>query len=136
MGRLEVLLTVINWNYKKICDNLSVFKIINTRSSESFFSQKKLKYQCMIVHLSNFPCTALTVQLPWNSWNLGLLIANLRREFCYTMEPPCANTSCKRPPPISDRQSKLTKIFRVKALELEPLVNNHLLSGTATTFWA
>ena len=24
----------------------------------------------------------------------------------YTVEPPCATTSCKRPPPISDRQSK------------------------------
>ena len=24
----------------------------------------------------------------------------------YTVEPPCATTSCKRPPPISDRQPK------------------------------
>ena len=24
----------------------------------------------------------------------------------YTAEPPCANTSCNRPPPISDRLSK------------------------------
>ena len=24
----------------------------------------------------------------------------------YTAEPPCATTSCKRPPPISDRLSK------------------------------
>ena len=36
----EVLLTVINWNYNKICDNLSFFKI-KTQDLPRVFSQKK-----------------------------------------------------------------------------------------------
>ena len=43
------------------------------------------------------------------------------------VEPPSATTPRKRPPPISDRQSKTAKIFPVKALQLKPLVNDHLL---------
>ena len=38
-----------------------------------------------------------------------------------TVEPSCATTSHKRPP------IQNTKTFPVKALQLEPLVNNHLL---------
>ncbi|CAH3150520.1 unnamed protein product [Porites lobata] len=40
--------------------------------------------------------------------------------FC-TVEPPCATTSRKRP------SIQNTKTFPVKALQLEPLVNDHLL---------
>ena len=46
------------------------------------------------------------------------------------IEPLCATTSRKRPP------IQNTKIFPAKALQLEPLVNDHLMSATATTFWA
>ena len=41
--------------------------------------------------------------------------------FEHTVEPPCAITSRKRPP------IQNTKIFLVKAFDLEPLVNDHLL---------
>ena len=41
-----------------------------------------------------------------------------------------ATTSHKRPP------IQNTKIFPVKALQLEPLLNNHVLLVTVTTFWA
>ena len=44
-----------------------------------------------------------------------------------TDETPSATTSCKRPPPISDRQSKTPKFSQSKALKLEPLVNDHRL---------
>ena len=48
-----------------------------------------------------------------------------------TVEPPCATTSHKQPP------IQNTKIFPVtQALQFEPLVNDHLLQATATTFWA
>ena len=40
----------------------------------------------------------------------------------HTVEPPFAATSHKRPP------IQNTKIFPVKALQLEPLENDHLLS--------
>ena len=46
-----------------------------------------------------------------------------------TVEPLCA-TAAHKQPPIQN-----TKIFSVKALQLEPLANNHLLYVTATTFW-
>ena len=42
-------------------------------------------------------------------------------ESQYLAEPPCATTSHKRPP------GKNTKIFPVKALQLEPLVNDNPL---------
>ena len=48
----------------------------------------------------------------------------------------CATTSRKLPPVISDRQSKTPKIFPVKPVQLEPLVNDHLLKVIATTFWS
>ena len=47
-----------------------------------------------------------------------------------TVEPPFATTSHKQPPVQN------TTIFPVKALELEPLVNDHLLHATTTSFWA
>ena len=63
----EVLLTVINWNYNKICDNLSFFKIETQDLPRVFFSEKKkVKYQCM---MTNSLVVALTVLLLWNSWN-------------------------------------------------------------------
>ena len=49
--------------------------------------------------------------------------------FNNTDEPPRATTS-RKGPPIQN-----TKTFPVKALQLEPLVNDHLLQATATTFW-
>ena len=52
-------------------------------------------------------------------------------EKIYTVEPPCATTSRKRPcpmPPILN-----TKTFPVKAIQLELLENDHLLKATATT---
>ena len=45
-----------------------------------------------------------------------------KRRLWNTVEPPCATTSHKRPP------IQNTKVFPVKALQLEPLVNDHLLS--------
>ena len=42
---------------------------------------------------------------------------------CNTVELPCMTTSSKRPPPIS---KSVKKIFLVKALQLEPLINDHL----------
>ena len=39
------------------------------------------------------------------------------------------------PSPISDHLSKNTKIFSIKALQLETLINDHLLQATATTVW-
>ena len=48
----------------------------------------------------------------------------------YTVEPPCATTFHKRP------LIQNTKTFPVKALQLELLVNGHLLQVTVTTFWA
>ena len=47
-----------------------------------------------------------------------------------TVKPPWVTTSVKRP------RIQITKIFPVKAFQLEPLVNGHLLKATATTFWA
>ena len=46
---------------------------------------------------------------------------------CNTVEPPCATTNRKRPPPISDHAPiQNTKTFPVKALQLEPLVSKWL----------
>ena len=47
----------------------------------------------------------------------GIICSRLRD----TVEPTCTTSSCKRPP------MQKTKIFPVKALQLEPLVNDHLL---------
>ena len=46
-----------------------------------------------------------------------------------TVEPPFVTTSRKRSPPITDKlpPNQNTKIFPVKDLKLEPLVNDHLL---------
>ena len=42
---------------------------------------------------------------------------------CNNVELPCMTTSSKRPPPIS---KSIIRIFPVKALKLEPLINDHL----------
>ena len=57
----------------------------------------------------------------------------------YTVEvPSCATTCRKRPPPISDHAPiQNTKIFQVKALQLERQVNdhfNHFLDLTVNDF--
>ena len=43
-----------------------------------------------------------------------------------TVELPCATTSRKRAPPISDPKCKTPEFDPVKALQLEPMVNKHL----------
>ena len=60
-----------------------------------------------------------------SQWGDGGLYSNRLN----TVEPLCA-TAAHKQPPIQN-----TKIFPVKALQLEPLANDHLLYLTATTFW-
>ena len=50
-----------------------------------------------------------------------------------TVELPSLTTSCiKPPPPIGDHLSKTP--FKVKLLQLKPLMNDHLLQATSTLF--
>ena len=69
----EVLLTVFNSNYNKICDNLSFFKI-KTQDLPSFFSQKK-KNQ-VPVHDDQFLGRGTYRPVTLEFLELGLLIAN------------------------------------------------------------
>ena len=49
----------------------------------------------------------------------SVIVTIVSPNFASTVEPPCATTSHKRPP------IQNTKLFPVKALQLEPLVNDH-----------
>ena len=68
----EVLLTVINWNYNQICDNLNFFKI-KTQDLPSFFSQKKNQVP---VHDDQFLGRGTYRPVTLEFLELGLLIAN------------------------------------------------------------
>ena len=70
----EVLLTVINWNYNKICDNLSFFKIETQDLPRVFFSEKK-KSQ-VPVHDDQFLGRGTYRPVTLEFLELGLLIAN------------------------------------------------------------
>ena len=52
----------------------------------------------------------------------------------YTVEPPCAITSCEQPPPMSDHLSK-TPNFPSQNPIIKPLVNGKLSKATSTTLW-
>ena len=60
----------------------------------------------------------------------AIFVAHFSVRLRDTIEPPWTTSSRKRPP------IQNTKILSVNALQLEPLVNEHLLKVTATTFWA
>ena len=70
----EVLLTVINWNYNKICDNLSFFKIETQDLPRVFFLRKK-KSQ-VPVHDDQFLGRGTYRPVTLEFLELGLLIAN------------------------------------------------------------
>ena len=52
----------------------------------------------------------------------AIFVAHFSVRLRDTIEPPWTTSSCKRPP------MQNTKIFPVKALQLEPLVNDHGIS--------
>ena len=82
IGQHEVLLTV--WNYNKICDNLSFFKI-KTHDLPSVFSQKEKKIQ-VPVHDNQFLGRGTYRPVTLEFLELGLLIANQIREYCYSYD--------------------------------------------------
>ena len=57
------------------------------------------------------------------------MLYNLMVSKNNTVEPPFVTTSHKRSPPITDKLPPIqnTEIFPIKDLQLEPLVNDHLL---------
>ena len=74
IGRHEVLLTVINGNYNKICDNLSFFKIKTHDLPRVFFPERK-KIQ-VPVHDDQFLGRGTYRPVTLEFLELGLLIAN------------------------------------------------------------
>ena len=68
---------------------------------------------------------AIIISYPASASRIIVLQSNL-----HVRSPPVATTSHKRQP------SQNTKNVLSYSLILEPLVNDHLLQATATTFWA
>ena len=68
----EVVLTVINWNYNKICDNLSFLKLKHKIVRE-FFPEKKSQVP---VHYDQFLGRGTYRPVTLEFLELGLLIAN------------------------------------------------------------
>ena len=68
---------------------------------------------------------AIIISYPTSASGIIVLQSNL-----HVRSPPVATTSHKRQP------SQNTKNVLSYSLILEPLVNDHLLQATATTFWA
>ena len=100
----------------------------------------RTREQCMALdlmspsYLYRINMTFLSVRWQWDRGSIFSVpkwfelygLFNLHPQKNISIEPPCVITSHKQPRPISDCIQN-TKIFPFKALQLEPLVKDHLL---------